>query len=257
MKRIILLLSLLLVGCASDQSVDSTPTRVAIVFITPTPALAVSGSPSDEPLPFRDLTTPTQTASPLPASPTPPAVTPIPTIVPAQPVLPIPTALATLVAPTAPLLVAPSPTLVLVAPTTLPIQPVADIASAEQAIIDLTNSYRAQSGLPPLARDESIMSIARSRSADMVARNFFDHTDPITGAVLAKPQVLALGYGRAGENIYWSGKDLAAFPVTVVNWFMGDAPHRANLLNSGYTAVGVGLVWNGLGWTLTQNFGGP
>ncbi len=91
----------------------------------------------------------------------------------------------------------------------------------------------------------------------MVARDYFGHTDPVTGALMAKPQVLALGYGRAGENIYWSGASLANFPAQAVNWFTGDAPHRANILNSGYTAIGIGIVWNGLGWTLTQNFGGP
>mgnify|MGYP001610110806 FL=1 len=136
-------------------------------------------------------------------------------------------------------------------------QPPSDVAGAEQAAIDLTNSYRAQNGLPPLVRDEAIMNIALSRSTDMAARDYFGHTDPVTGALMAKPQVLALGYGRAGENIYWSGTSLANFPAQAVNWFMGDAPHRANILNSGYTAVGVGIGWNGLGWTLTQNFGGP
>jgi len=131
------------------------------------------------------------------------------------------------------------------------------VTSAEQAVIDLSNAQRMANGLPPLRRDEAIMSVARSRSADMVLRDYFGHTDPLTGALLAKPQVLALGYGRAGENIYWGGTALAEFPARAVNWFMGDTPHRANILNSGYTAMGVGVAWNGLGWTLTQDFGGP
>ncbi len=101
------------------------------------------------------------------------------------------------------------------------------------------------------------MQIARSRSADMTARGYFGHADPLTGLLMAKPQVLGLGYGRAGENIYWSGQALAEFPAQAMRWFMADAPHRANILNSGYTAIGAGIAWNGLGWTLTQNFGGP
>jgi uncharacterized protein YkwD len=255
-KRIYLLISILLAGCAPDQSANVTPTHVEIVFISPTPSPLVEGSPTDEPLPFRDLSTPTETASPIPPSPTPQPAQLAPPTQPPQPVLPAPTAAPAVVA-TSPPVIAASPTASPAQPTTIPVQPVSDVASAEQAVIDLTNSYRAQNGLSPLARDEAIMNIARARSADMVARNYFGHTDPITGASLAKPLILALGYGRAGENIYWSGKELAGFSAAAVGWFMGDAPHRANILNVSYTAIGVGIVWNGLGWTLTQNFGGP
>jgi uncharacterized protein YkwD len=132
------------------------------------------------------------------------------------------------------------------------------VSAAEQAVIDLTNAQRALYGLSPLARDETIMSIARSRSADMVARGYFGHNDPATGAHLARDAILASGFGRAGENIYWSGRGLLAdFPSLAVTWFMNDAPHRANILNSSYTSIGVGIAWNGQGWVLTQDFAGP
>lgn len=166
--------------------------------------------------------------------------------------MPVPTAPAVISQPPVPAPTDPPP-----AASLAPAQPVADVGGAEQAIIDLTNLYRAQNGLAALARDEAMMNVSRSRSSDMVARGFFGHDDPVTGQSLGKPLVLALGYGRAGENIYWSGKSLADLPAVAVNWFMGDAPHRANLLNSGYTVIGVGIAWNGLGWTLAQNFGGP
>ena len=250
MNRLPLLLALLLTACASATP---EPTRAEIIFITATPTLAVNGTPTEETLPFRDFSTATQTASPIsPTATLPPAT---PTSVPSVQNTPLvlqPTQPGNPLArttqppqPTAP------PT-----PTAIPPPAVSDTASAEQAVIDFTNAHRATNGLPPLARDEAIMTIARSRSADMVARGYFGHFDPVTGASLAKPQVLALGYGRAGENIYWSGKPLADFPAAAVNWFMSDPLHRNNLLNSGYTAIGVGIVWNGLGWTLTQDFGG-
>ena len=243
-KRLALLLILFTTACASATP---EPTRGAgFVFITQTPSPVMNASPTDEPLPFRDLSSPTPSATAIPPSPTPAPFTATlqPTTLPTRALIsnlqsPVPSQ------PPAP------------QPTAAAVQPVDDVASAEQVVIDLTNSYRAQNGLPPLARDEAIMHIARSRSADMVARDYFDHTDPLTGALLAKPQVLALGYGRSGENIYWSGAGLANFPAQSVNWFIADPPHRANILNSGYTAIGVGIVWNGLGWTLTQNFGGP
>lgn len=123
-------------------------------------------------------------------------------------------------------------------------------------MIDLTNASRQQNGLGALARDEALMNVARSRSSDMVARGYFGHTDPSTGQPLGKPMVLALGYSLAGENIFWSGRGLDSFAGSAVDWFMHDAPHRANILNPSFTAIGVGIVWNGQGWTLTQNFGG-
>lgn len=245
MKHILPILALLAASCGS---VPPEPTREPqIVFITSTPTLASGAAPTEEPLPFRDLSTPTSTATAKVPSPTSAPVTAtfvvaIPTQSPGHPATQAPAS------PTAR-----PPT----QPTAAAVQPPSDVSGAEQAVIELTNSYRAQNGLAPLTRDEGIMSIARSRSADMVARGYFGHTDPITGAPLAKPQVIALGYGRAGENIYWSGAPLANFPSQAVNWFLGDPPHRANILGSGYTAIGVGIVWNGLGWTLTQNFGGP
>jgi uncharacterized protein YkwD len=136
-------------------------------------------------------------------------------------------------------------------------QPISDTASAEQAVIDLTNAQRARYGLPALARDETIMAIARARSNDMMTRNYFGHNDPATGAHLAREAVTAAGFGRAGENIYWGGAVLAEFPAKAVGWFMGDTPHRDNILNPNYTAIGVGIVWNAQGWMLTQDFGGP
>ncbi len=245
MKRHLTLLTLLLAACAAPHT--PTPPDSEIVFITATPSPAASDRPTDEPLPFRDLSTSTPTLTPtLPPTHTP---KPAPTFTPA------PTRAAAPASPPLPAASLPLPSI----PTAIPIaiQPVADVASAEQAVVDLVNQYRALNGLPALARSETIMNIARARSADMAARGYFGHNDPVTGAPLAKGAVLASGFGRAGENIYWSGRPaLADFPATAVGWFMGSPAHRANILNSGYTAIGVGIAWRGDGWVLAQVFGG-
>jgi uncharacterized protein YkwD len=254
-------------ACAAETPMPAT--HAAIVFITFTPSPVVAITPTEEVLPFRDLAALTATDTPLPPSdtPEPATATPVSVVVATQSPKPTtkpatiliqPTAIpqVAVVQPTAPLVGAPTDVPV-PAPTAIPVQPVSgDVASVEQAIIDLTNTYRAQSGLAPLARDEGIMAVARSRSNDMVARDYFGHYDPVTGQSLARPLIQALGYSRAGENIYWSGKALGDLPSIAVGWFMGDAPHRDNILNSAYRVVGVGVVWNGVGWTLTQDFGG-
>ena len=247
MKFKIILLAFLLTACAAP----STPTTAdsEIVFITATPSPVASALSTDEALPFRDLSTPTPTETMTPI----PTDTPIPTltltpapIVAAATALPLPGIAATL--PAAPMVSMAIP---------LASQPVVDVASAEQAVIDLVNKNRGVNGLPTLARSEANMSIARWRSADMVARNYFGHNDPVTFAHLAHDAVLAAGFGRAGENIYWSSRaSLFDFADQAVAWFMGSSAHRANILNSGYTAIGVGITWNGVGWVLAQVFGG-
>ncbi len=136
--------------------------------------------------------------------------------------------------------------------------PVDDLAYAAQAIIDLSNQQRTLFGLAPFGRDETIMAIARKRLNDMIARSYFSHYDPLTGAALAREAILASGYSRGGENIYWSGSvELPDFPGRAIDWFMADPPHAAGILSTSYSLVGVGVAWNGQGWMVVQNFATP
>ncbi len=224
-----LYVALLLTSCA-----QATREPTQIVFITPTKGTAIKTT--DEPLPFRNLATPSLTPTKQP-----PTNTLAPVIAASRVIVP---ALATA-----------SPRQL--QPTAIAVAPSTNVASAESNVISLINANRSTQGMPPLARSEAVMQIARARSADMVARGYFSHNDPITGANLGKARVLAAGFDNAGENIFWSGQwQLAEFPNGAVNWFMGSATHRANILGSGYTHVGAGIVWNGLGWVLTVSFAG-
>ena len=231
-----LLLVLLLVSCA-----QATRQPTQIVFITPTKGTAIKTT--EEPLPFRDLAT--SSLTPTKRLPTSTAVAVIATSRVVAPAPAIATSVRVVSAPTSP------------PPTTVAISSVNDVAIAESHVISLINTNRSAQGMPPLVRNESIMAIARTRSNDMVGRGYFSHTDPISGATLGKVSVLAAGFNNAGENIYWSGQfSLGQFPNGAVSWFMNSAAHRANILSSGYTAIGVGIAWNGLGWVLTVNFAG-
>jgi uncharacterized protein YkwD len=226
MRRVLWLTSFFLVACAQATS---APTQ--IIFITPTKGTAIQNT--EAPLPFRNLVTPsptvTRTFTPAPATATSRVIASAPaTVSPRQ-----------------------------LQPTAIAAPPSTDVSSAESNVINLINANRLTQGLPPLGRNESVRQIARARSADMVARDYFSHNDPVTGASLAKPRVLAAGFNNSGENIFWSGQfTLVQFPTEAVQWFMTSAPHRANILGSGYTAVGAGIIWNGLGWVLTVVFAG-
>jgi uncharacterized protein YkwD len=179
---------------------------------------------------------------------------------------PEPTFTVVFVAPTEPPATAPAapPTAAPAADTPVPPPPTAivpppppsdpTVAGAEQGLIDQVNYQRAQYGLAPYARDETLMQIARGRIADMLARNFFSHYDPLTGAALAHDQIWAAGYSRAGENIYGTGSSLADLPANAVAWFMSDPPHRDNLLHVVYTAIGAGIGDRGTSWIVVLCF---
>lgn len=147
-----------------------------------------------------------------------------------------------------------------VAPVTIPVisPPAADVAAAEFYMVDLVNAQRQAAGLAPLIADPTLMSVARARAADMVARNYTGHYDPVTGASLARPAMRAAGFisSYLGENWYGSGRALPGAVDVAMNWFMSDEPHRNNILSPNYVFLGVGLASNGQLWLIVQNFAG-
>jgi uncharacterized protein YkwD len=132
-----------------------------------------------------------------------------------------------------------------------------DVAGAEQYTIDLINLRRSERGLGPLARNETLMAIARGRVADMVARGYTGHNDPVTGVALGPATMQAAGFGTfVGENWYGTIKGPPAIAEVAMGWFMTDAPHYRNILSLNYVSVGVGIAYNGQQWLLVQDFAG-
>ena len=133
-----------------------------------------------------------------------------------------------------------------------------EVAAAEQHTIDLINTQRAAAGLGPLVRDETLMRIARARVADMVARHYTGHYDPVTGEGLGKAMMHAAGYTTnfMAENFYGNAQGPLAAADVAMAWFMTDPPHADNILNTHFAGVGVGIAFNGKLWLLVQDFAG-
>ena len=133
-----------------------------------------------------------------------------------------------------------------------------DVAAAEQYCLDRINAERATAGVAPLLRDETLMSIARARVADMIARGYTGHNDPLTGEPLARAMMQAAGYTSnfLGENWYGTINPPPTIVDIAMNWFMTDPPHYRNILSPNYVWVGVGIGFNGQQWLLIQNFAG-
>lgn len=221
-------------------------TGCAVQPLTPTP----EATPTLPPVRVAMVTfTPTVSATPAPPTTTAPPPTPEPTAT--ETALPAVLSVPPVVSgPSLALPVNPTPVVVAL--------PSADVAAAEQYTIDWINAERAAAGVAPLARDETLMSIARARVADMVARNYTGHTDPVTGEHLARSMMRAAGYtsNYLGENWYGTVNGPPDMVDIAMTWFMTDPPHANNILSPHFVGVGVGLGFNGRQWLLIQNFAG-
>ena len=116
--------------------------------------------------------------------------------------------------------------------------------AAEATLWQLMNGARSNNGMAPVQQHGTLVSLARWRSSDMLAKNYFSHTIAGCGClVYAYYDSNGLSYQWAGENIGWnSGLDDSYSPVRVHEKFMLSPGHRANVLDPRFTHGGVGAA---------------
>jgi uncharacterized YkwD family protein/spore coat assembly protein SafA len=111
----------------------------------------------------------------------------------------------------------------------------------ENQVISLTNQERAKNGLKPLTANWQLSRVARYKAMDMRDNNYFSHTSPTYGDPFTMIKHFGISFTAAGENIA-AGQ---ATPQEVVQAWMNSPGHRANILNSTYTDIGVGYAAGG------------
>ena len=121
----------------------------------------------------------------------------------------------------------------------------ANVRDYETEVIRLVNEIRTNNGLKALTEDWELSRVARYKSQDMKDNQYFSHTSPIYGSPFTMIKNFGISYRAAGENIA-KGQ---LTPQDVVNAWMNSSGHRANILNSAYTKIGVGYVESGRYWT--------
>jgi uncharacterized protein YkwD len=110
------------------------------------------------------------------------------------------------------------------------------VLSADEAeLLRRVNAERAKVGAAPLEAQPQLMLAARSHSANLLQVGYVSHTVGGTMTERIKRQGLDK-YGRSGEIV--AG---AKTPEAAVTAWMGSDGHRANMLNAGYTRVGLGV----------------
>ncbi len=134
------------------------------------------------------------------------------------------------------------------APADKPAAPVGNFSAFQKEVVDLVNVERTNRGLNPLKLDEKLSNVATTKSQDMIDKNYFDHTSPTYGSPFDMMKQFGISYKSAGENIAMGQNS----PKEVVTAWMNSPGHRANILNSSFTDIGVGIAKNSSGsiyWT--------
>ncbi|MGB9866824.1 MAG: CAP domain-containing protein [Bacillota bacterium] len=125
-----------------------------------------------------------------------------------------------------------------------------NLTQEESAMLQLINKERQKAGLQPLSVDSRLVELARKKSQDMVDKGYFSHQSPTYGSPFDMMRAAGVTYKVAGENI-------AGAPTveTAHTALMNSPGHRSNILNPGFTRVGIGIVDGGpYGKTFTQMF---
>ena len=116
-----------------------------------------------------------------------------------------------------------------------------DIA-AEDGVATLTNVSRAEAGLEPLARRDSLDKAARAHALDMAHRGYAGHTDlegrgHVYRMRALDRQVLA---SATGANVVILGADADA--DAIYETIRSDEANRNNLSRPGFTDTGLGIA---------------
>ncbi len=119
------------------------------------------------------------------------------------------------------------------------------VRAYEQEVVRLVNAQRAQNGLKPLAENWELSRVARYKSADMAGKRYFSHESPTYGSPYQMMRNFGISFRSAGENIAYGQRT----PAAVVGAWMNSSGHRANILSSSYTQIGVGYHEAGNYWT--------
>lgn len=125
-------------------------------------------------------------------------------------------------------------------------------------VLALTNVQRAKEGIAPLSLNTKLNSSAEDKTADMFAKQYFEHVSP-TGRTPAEV-VKASGYEYIvmGENLALGNfKDDEA----LVTAWMNSPGHRANIMNPKFKEIGIAVrqgTYEGKKvWLAVQHFGTP
>lgn len=143
------------------------------------------------------------------------------------------------------------------------------ISKIEQIIFERTNQLRSTS----LNWSNGLVDLARNHSQDMIIRHFFEHTNPDGDGPTerAKKAGIDTEIQRGGYTYIGIGENISETPTgdvigcgnvyteeqianCAMEGWINSPGHHANLVNTDYTEIGVGVASDGSTYYLTQDF---
>jgi len=110
----------------------------------------------------------------------------------------------------------------------------------EYQLFDVTNAERAKRGLNVLDWNEEVRGTARKHSTDMADNHYFDHTNQQGQSPFDRMQEDGIAFMSAGENLA-QGQPSSIYAH---QGLMNSEGHRKNIVNDGFTELGVGVDFN-------------
>lgn len=133
----------------------------------------------------------------------------------------------------------PTPTKPAPTATPVPTKAPTDNSGSNQNFADevlrLVNIERSKAGLSPLTTNATLKAAADKRAQETEIS--FSHTRPNGSKFSTVLQEYGISYRTAGENIAYGQRS----PQEVVNGWMNSPGHRANILNSSFGKIGIGV----------------
>lgn len=112
----------------------------------------------------------------------------------------------------------------------------------EGTVLELINEERQDQGLPAYTTDSRLRSAALVHATDMACNDFFSHTGSDGSSPAERVSAQGYSWSSVGENIY-AGSGSYGSPSSAFQGWMNSPGHRANILSSSFTQIGVGYVY--------------
>jgi hypothetical protein len=108
-------------------------------------------------------------------------------------------------------------------------------------LVELTNAERTKAGLQTLSLNPKLTQAAYAKANDMLSQGFFSHTGPSGRVFYSWVDSTGYEYTAVGENLAVNLDTIS--PEEMVASWLNSPLHRANLLSSTYTEMGMGVSY--------------
>lgn len=122
-------------------------------------------------------------------------------------------------------------------------------AAGEQEMLARINAMRTAQGLAPLSRHEALDAAARAHSSDMATQGALTHVSESTGTPADRVRAAGVIAATVAENVALHRTTADAHEALI-----GSEAHRANMMSSDVTHVGLAALRTERGVYVTQVF---